>query len=75
MNPKSQLRQEYSLQENSDHDSTQPCHSNLCKTCRIIDTDAIISCENTIHQVHGTYSCNSSNVVYLIRCRKGCPEA
>ncbi|XP_078061688.1 uncharacterized protein LOC144487466 [Mustelus asterias] len=64
-----------SLQENSDHDTTQPCHSNLCKTCRIIETDAIISRENTIHQVHGTYSCNSANVVYLIRCRKGCPEA
>ncbi|XP_078095826.1 uncharacterized protein LOC144510206 isoform X2 [Mustelus asterias] len=64
-----------SLQENSDHDTTQPCHSNLCKTCRIIDTDAIISRENTIHQVHGTYSCNSANVVYLIRCKKGCPEA
>ena len=47
--------------------------SNLCKTCQIIDTDAIISHENTIHQVHGTYSCNSANVVYLIRCRKGCP--
>ena len=53
----------------------QPCHSNLCKTCQIIDTDAIISRENTIHQVHGTYTCNSANVVYLIRCRKGCPEA
>ncbi|XP_078084813.1 uncharacterized protein LOC144503794 [Mustelus asterias] len=64
-----------SLQENSDHDTTQPCHSNLCKTCRIINTDAIISRENTIYQVHGTYSCNSANVVYLIRCKKGCPEA
>ncbi|XP_078072210.1 protein NOXP20-like isoform X1 [Mustelus asterias] len=64
-----------SLQENSDHDTTQPCHSNLCKTCRIIDTDAIISRENTIYQVHGTYSCNSANIEYLIRCRKGCPEA
>ena len=55
-----------SLQENSDHGITQPCHSNLCKTCRIIDTDTMISHENTIHQVHGTYSCNSANVVYLI---------
>ena len=64
-----------SLQEYSDHDTTQPCHSNLCKMCRIILTDAIISRENTIHQVHGTYSCNSANIVYLIRCRKGCPEA
>ena len=43
--------------------------------CQIIDTDAIISRENTIHQLRGTYSCNSANVVYLIRCRKGYPEA
>ncbi|XP_078083736.1 uncharacterized protein LOC144503102 [Mustelus asterias] len=64
-----------SFQENSDHGTTQPCHSNLCKACRIIDTDVIISRENTIHQVHGTYTCNSANVVYLICCRKGCPEA
>ncbi|XP_078054023.1 uncharacterized protein LOC144479231 [Mustelus asterias] len=63
------------LQENSDHDITQPCHSNLCKTCRIVDTDTIITRENATHQVHGTYSCNSANVVNLIRCRKGCPEA
>ena len=42
-----------SLQENND-DTTQPCHSNLCKACQIINTDAIISRENTIHQVHGT---------------------
>ena len=39
-----------SLQENSDHDTTQPCHINLCKTCRIIDMYAIISRENTIYQ-------------------------
>ena len=44
-------------------------------TCRIIDTDAIISRENTIYQVHGTYSCNPANVVYLIRCAGSCPEA
>ena len=37
--------------------------------------DDIIKREDTIHQVHGTYSCNSANVVYLIRCKKGCPEA
>ncbi|XP_072354219.1 septin 5a isoform X1 [Scyliorhinus torazame] len=37
--------------------------------------DTTITRENTTHQVRGTYSCNSANVVYLIRCRKGCPEA
>ncbi|XP_072357570.1 uncharacterized protein [Scyliorhinus torazame] len=61
--------------QNSDHDTTQPCHGNLCKTCQIIDMDTTITHENTTHQVRGTYSCDSANVVYLIRCRKGCPEA
>lgn len=63
------------LQENSNHDTTQPCHGKLCKTCQIIDVDTTITRENTTHQVHGTCSCDSTNVVYLIRCRKGCPEA
>ncbi|XP_072359247.1 uncharacterized protein [Scyliorhinus torazame] len=61
--------------QNSDHDTTQPCHGNLCKTCQIIDMDTTITRENTTHQVRDTYSCDSANVVYLIRCRKGCPEA
>ncbi|XP_067848012.1 uncharacterized protein [Heptranchias perlo] len=64
-----------SSQENSVHDTTQPCHSNLCKTCQIIDADTTITREDTTHQVHGSYSCDSANVVYLIRCRKGCPGA
>ncbi|XP_067831053.1 cytochrome P450 2C31-like isoform X3 [Heptranchias perlo] len=64
-----------SFQENSIHDITQPCHGNLCKTCQIIDTDTTITREDTTHQVHGSYSCDSANVVYLIRCRKGCPGA
>ncbi|XP_067828955.1 uncharacterized protein [Heptranchias perlo] len=64
-----------SFQENSIHDTTQPCHGNLCKTYQIIDTDTTITREDTTHQVHGSYSCDSANVVYLIRCRKGCPRA
>ncbi|XP_067854732.1 uncharacterized protein [Heptranchias perlo] len=64
-----------SFQENSVHDTTQPCHGNLCKTCQIIDTDTTITREDTTHQVHGSYSCDSANVVYLIRCRKGCLRA
>eukprot|EP00061_Rhincodon_typus_P013053 g39183.t1 len=64
-----------SLQDNIDHNTTQPCQSNLCKTCQIIDMDTTITRGNTTHHVHGRYSCDSANVVYLIRCRQGCPEA
>ncbi|XP_067859745.1 uncharacterized protein [Heptranchias perlo] len=64
-----------SFQENSVHDTTQPCHGNLCKTCQIIDTDTTITREDTTHQVHGSYTCDLANVVYLICCRKGCPGA
>eukprot|EP00061_Rhincodon_typus_P010136 g34196.t1 len=28
-----------SLQDNIDHNATQPCHGNLCKACQIIDMD------------------------------------
>ncbi|XP_072373225.1 uncharacterized protein [Scyliorhinus torazame] len=32
------------------HDTTQPCHGNLCKTCQIIDMGTTITHENTTHQ-------------------------
>eukprot|EP00061_Rhincodon_typus_P008734 g31604.t1 len=32
-----------SLQNNSDHKTTQPCHGNLCKTCQVIEMDTIIT--------------------------------
>eukprot|EP00061_Rhincodon_typus_P007584 g29426.t1 len=32
-----------SLQDNIDHNTTQPCHGNLCKTCQIIDLDTTIT--------------------------------
>eukprot|EP00061_Rhincodon_typus_P006403 g27014.t1 len=35
-----------SLPENIDHNTTQPCHGNLCKTCQIIDMDATIAREH-----------------------------
>eukprot|EP00061_Rhincodon_typus_P011036 g35760.t1 len=42
---------------------------------QIIDMDTTITCGNTIYHVYGRYTCDSANVVYLIRCRPGCPEA
>eukprot|EP00061_Rhincodon_typus_P007865 g29972.t1 len=32
-----------SLEVNINHDALQPCHSNLCKTCQIIDMDTTIT--------------------------------
>eukprot|EP00061_Rhincodon_typus_P005271 g24573.t1 len=63
----------FSLQDNIDHNTTQPCIGNLCKTYQIINMDTTISRGNTTHRVDGRYSCDSANVVYLIRCRQGCP--
>eukprot|EP00061_Rhincodon_typus_P010434 g34720.t1 len=63
------------LQDNIDHNATQPCHGNLCKTCQIIEMDTTITRTNTTHHVHGRCSCDSANVVYLKCFRQGCPEA
>eukprot|EP00061_Rhincodon_typus_P005106 g24200.t1 len=57
-----------SLQDNIDHNTIQPCHDSLCKTCQISDMDTTITRGYTTHHVHGRYSCDSANVVYLIHC-------
>eukprot|EP00061_Rhincodon_typus_P002885 g18740.t1 len=59
-----------SLQANIEHSSIQPCHGNFYKTCQIINMDTTITHGNTTLHVHGRYSCDSANVVYLIRCRQ-----
>eukprot|EP00061_Rhincodon_typus_P005359 g24770.t1 len=64
-----------SLQDNIEHNTIQPCHGNLCKTCQIINMDTTTTHGNTTHHMHGRHSCDSANVVYLICCRQGCPEA
>eukprot|EP00061_Rhincodon_typus_P003020 g19089.t1 len=64
-----------SLQDNIDHNTTLPCHGNLCKTCQMFDMDTTITRGNITHRVHGRFSCNLANIVYLIHCRQGCPEA
>eukprot|EP00061_Rhincodon_typus_P009310 g32720.t1 len=63
-----------SLQGNIDHNTTQPCHGNLCKTCQIIEMDTTITRGNTTHHINSKYSCDLANVIYLIRCRQGCPK-
>eukprot|EP00061_Rhincodon_typus_P004078 g21688.t1 len=41
-----------SVQDNIGHNTTKPCHGNLCKTCQIIDMDITITCGNTMYHVH-----------------------
>ncbi|XP_072426633.1 uncharacterized protein [Chiloscyllium punctatum] len=62
------------LPSSQDH-SIQPGHGGRCKTCQIVDIDTTITRGNISHLVHGRYSCDSANVVYLICCRQGCLEA
>eukprot|EP00061_Rhincodon_typus_P017302 g45939.t1 len=55
-----------SLQDNVDHNTTQPCHGNVCKTCQIIDLDTTITRGSNAHHVHSRYSCDLANIAYLI---------
>eukprot|EP00061_Rhincodon_typus_P017832 g46714.t1 len=41
----------------------------------MIDMDTTITRGNTTQHMHGRYLGDSANVVYLICCRQGCPEA
>ena len=46
-----------------------------CKLCPVIENEEIlITPSNKIYKPTGTFSCNSKNMVYLIRCRK-CTDA
>eukprot|EP00061_Rhincodon_typus_P004318 g22286.t1 len=65
-------RKRHSLQENSNHNTIQPCHASLCKTRQIFKMNTTITRWKTTHHVHSRYSCDSANVVDLIRCRQGC---
>jgi len=58
--------------------ATVPCNSNRgCKTCNMIERNdtTTIKRDQTELKVSGKYSCNSANLIYLIRCKKDCPTA
>eukprot|EP00061_Rhincodon_typus_P012963 g39036.t1 len=54
-----------SLQNNSDHVTTQFCHGNICKTCQIIDMDTTITYGNATFHIHSRCSCDVAKVAYL----------
>eukprot|EP00061_Rhincodon_typus_P002919 g18817.t1 len=45
-----------SVRNNIDHNTIQPCHGNLWRTCQIFDMDTTITHGNTPQHVHGRYS-------------------
>eukprot|EP00061_Rhincodon_typus_P007920 g30076.t1 len=45
-----------SLQDNINHNTIQPCHSNLCKACQIIHIDITITHGTTTQHKRGRYS-------------------
>ena len=55
--------------------SVRPCNAPRCLTCNIICTDVTVSRDSTTLHVKGRHTCGSRNLVYLIRCSKGCPDA
>ena len=70
------IRSKLPSQPDMDNTSTtRPCNSILCKTCAIIDPVSTIRRADISHTTHGTYTCNSTGLVYLIRCQKDCENA
>lgn len=54
---------------------TRSCQKTRCRTCQLIDESTTVTRDNTTLTIHGKYTCNSTGVVYLIRCRKNCSDA
>ncbi|CAI9531610.1 unnamed protein product, partial [Staurois parvus] len=58
----------------SDYDVTNngstPCNKKRCKLCNQINPSKSVRHSKGIFNISGSYSCTSSNVVYLIQCRK-----
>ncbi|CAI9588740.1 unnamed protein product, partial [Staurois parvus] len=58
----------------SDYDVTnngsKPCNKKCCKLCNHINPSKSVRRSKGIFNISRSYSCTSSNVVYLIQCRK-----
>ncbi|KAG8454238.1 hypothetical protein GDO86_000760 [Hymenochirus boettgeri] len=61
--------------QNGTQNGTSPCLQKKCETCKYIHTGDRIPIPGTQHrfEIKGTFSCKSSNVVYLILCSR-CPS-
>ena len=49
--------------------SSKKCEQPSCKTCKcMVETSTVFDKKGKIHQIQGTMSCQSCNVIYLIKC-------
>jgi hypothetical protein len=56
-------------------DTVESCTSSRCLCCAYMTNDTVITRTTATHHVNGNFTCKSANLVYLIRCQRGCPEA
>ena len=47
---------------------TRTCSQNNCKSCPFLDTATIVKGPKTSFAIRRSFSCTSSNIVYVIRC-------
>ena len=47
---------------------TYPCGKIRCKTCAHITTTSVVKKDNKKYKTQGHYTCQSSNLVYLLTC-------
>ncbi|CAI9619539.1 unnamed protein product, partial [Staurois parvus] len=52
------------------NNGSKPCNKKRCKLCNQINPSKSVRHSKGIFNISGSYSCTSSNVVYLIQCRK-----
>ncbi|CAI9604368.1 unnamed protein product, partial [Staurois parvus] len=52
------------------NNGSKPCNKKRCKLCNQINPSKSVTHSKGIFNISGSYSCTSSNVVYLIQCRK-----
>ena len=73
-NLKQQLVRSKLKPQAGEQNCVEPCHKRSCETCEIICTDTTFNRYDKTHKTRGEFTCSSTNVVYLIRCAKGCEQ-
>ena len=69
------VRSKFHSLELATRNSVQPCGKARCCTCAAICTETTIVRNQVTYDIKGIHSCYSRDVVYLIRCRRNCPDA
>ena len=69
------IRSKFHSMEQQPQNSVQPCGKARCCTCAAICTETAVIRKQVTFHIRGVHSCYSRDVVYLIRCGRGCPDA